>query len=79
MVWHSSGVQEPEFELSGYFSEFLIKLEKWNLQFELAGIRVIRVKMFQKWGGIQGKTGLVRVSGEFEQSEYTSDVGSTVF
>ena len=35
--------------------------------------------MFQKWGGIQGKMGLVRVSGEFEQSEYTSDVGSTVF
>ena len=45
-------LQEPEFELAG----------KRNLV-RVIRVRVNRVKMTEKWGQIQGKWALVRVSG----------------
>ena len=68
--WYPSGVTRTRIRVIGVnFSEFLIKGNE--IQFELAGnlsyrVRVNRVKVTEKWGEIQGKLDLVRVSEEFE-------------
>ena len=69
-------VQEPAFELSGWFSVNFWSRERTFSSVELGGIRVIRVrvkynrvKMTEKWGVIQGKLDLLQVSEELELSE----------
>ena len=57
-------VHEAEFEISGYISVKLLSEER-KFTSGKRGIRVNRVKMTEKWGEIQGKLDLVRVSGEF--------------
>ena len=66
MECHPSGVTRTRIRVIGVnFSELLIK-GKGNF----VRVRVNRVKLTKKWGQIQGKWDIIRVSREFELSEF---------
>ena len=62
-------VHEAEFEISGYISVKLLSEDR-KFTSGMRGIRVNRVKMTRKWGEIEGKLDLLRVSEELELSEF---------
>ena len=68
--WHSSGVAQN----SSCWRKF-----QWIFDVKGNLVRVSGVKLTEKWGEIQGKWDLVRVSGEFELSRLLFSVWCTVY